>query len=67
LRSPALCLAELASALARQPSAEPLAAGELISTGTLTDPQPLAPGETWTASVAGLDLPVLTLRVQGPG
>jgi len=66
LRSPALCLAELASALARQSSAEPLAAGELISTGTLTDPQTLAAGETWTASVAGLDLPALTLHVRRP-
>jgi 2-oxo-3-hexenedioate decarboxylase len=61
LRSPALCLAELASAIARQPGAEPLAAGELVSTGTLTESQPIAPGETWTAALEGLDLPDLTL------
>jgi 2-oxo-3-hexenedioate decarboxylase len=62
LRSPALCLAELASALGRQPGAEPLAAGELISTGTLTTSQPVAAGETWTATLAGLDIPDLTTR-----
>jgi 2-oxo-3-hexenedioate decarboxylase len=62
LRSPALCLAELVSAIARQPGAEPLAAGELVSSGTLTESQPIAPGETWTAIVEGLDLPALTLR-----
>jgi 2-oxo-3-hexenedioate decarboxylase len=62
LRSPALCLAELASAIARQSGAEPLGAGELVSSGTLTESQPLAPGQTWTARVDGLDLPALTLR-----
>ena len=62
LRSPALCLGELASAVARQPEAEPLAAGELVSSGTLTESQPIAPGETWKAVLDGLDLPPLTLR-----
>lgn len=62
LRSPALCLRELASAISRQASAEPLAAGELVTSGTLTESHPIAPGETWTASVEGLDLPDLTLR-----
>lgn len=63
LRSPALCLGELASAVARQPAATPLAAGELISSGTLTESQFIAPGETWTAAVEGLDLPLLTVRM----
>jgi 2-oxo-3-hexenedioate decarboxylase len=62
LRSPALCLGELASAIARQPTAEPLAAGELVSSGTLTESYPIAPGDTWTAVVDGLELPDLTLR-----
>jgi len=62
LRSPALCLGELAASIARQPGAEPLAAGELVSSGTLTDSRPIAPGETWTAVVDGLDLPNLTLH-----
>lgn len=62
LRSPALCLRELAAAISRQAGAEPLAAGELVSSGTLTESHPIAPGETWTATVEGLDLPSLTLR-----
>jgi 2-oxo-3-hexenedioate decarboxylase len=63
LRSPALCLAELASATASQPGAAPLSAGEVISTGTLTTSRFIAPGETWTAEVEGLDLPPLTVHV----
>jgi 2-oxo-3-hexenedioate decarboxylase len=63
LRNPALCVAELASAIARRPGAEPLAAGELISSGTLTESRLIAPGETWTATVDGLALPALTLNV----
>ena len=61
LRSPARCLGELASAISRQPGAEPLATGELVSSGTLTESHPIAPGQTWSASVEGLDLPALTL------
>jgi 2-oxo-3-hexenedioate decarboxylase len=73
LRSPALCLAELARALSRQPrdagharqagrgTTEPLVAGDLVSTGTLTTPQPIASGETWRAEVDALDLPPLRL------
>jgi 2-oxo-3-hexenedioate decarboxylase len=73
LRSPALCVAELVGALSRQARAaaearparraatEPLAPGDLVSTGTLTTPQPIAPGETWRAEVDALDLPPLRL------
>lgn len=62
LRSPALCLGVLAVAIAKRTPDEPLAAGELVSSGTLTEPQPIAPGETWTASVEGLPLDDLTLH-----
>ena len=65
LRSPALCLGELAPAIVRQADAEPLAAGELVSSGTLTTSLPIAPGETWSAEVEGIDLSSLTLRVLG--
>ena len=57
LRSPALCLAELAGIA-------PLAAGEIISTGTLTAAQPLAPGEVWSIEVAGLPVSSPILRTQ---
>jgi 2-keto-4-pentenoate hydratase len=63
LRSPALCLVELASAMAKQDGAEPLAAGDLVSSGTLTESTPIQPGATWTASVEGITLPTLTLKV----
>jgi len=56
LRSPALCLAELARATGG------LDAGELISTGTLTGAQGIAPDEIWRAEVDGLPLPKLELR-----
>ena len=62
LKSPALCLAELAGAVARVPGAPPLAAGDIISTGTLTAAHPIAAGEVWRAEVTGLDLESLTLR-----
>lgn len=65
LRSPALCVAELATALAAR-GAAPLEAGALISTGTLTDGQPIGPGQTWTAAAAGLDVGSLTLRTTTP-
>ena len=62
LRSPALCLAELATATSQRVGAEPLAAGEIVSSGSLTDSLPVLAGHTWTASVDGLDLPPLTVR-----
>jgi 2-oxo-3-hexenedioate decarboxylase len=62
LKSPALCLAELASAVAGRPGEAPLAPGDLVSTGSLTEPQRIAPDETWTAAVDGLGLSELTLR-----
>jgi len=63
LRSPALCLGELAAAISRRTPDDPLSAGELVSSGTLTESRPIAAGETWTATVNGLDRPSLTLRV----
>ncbi len=62
LRNPALCLAELGSAMARQPSTEPLTPGALVSSGTLTASQPIGRGEEWTATVNGIDLPGVTLH-----
>jgi 2-oxo-3-hexenedioate decarboxylase len=54
LGSPALALAHLARVLATQPWAPPLAAGEVITTGTVTDAWPVAPGETWTSDYGAL-------------
>jgi len=64
LRSPALCVAELATAISRRASAEPLVTGSVISSGTLTESRLIAPGDTWSATVEGLELPTLTLHAQ---
>ena len=60
LRNPVLCLGVLGANLSR--SADPLRAGELVSSGTLTESQPIAAGEKWTATLEGLPLPRLTLQ-----
>ncbi len=63
LDHPALALAFLADILARQPAFEPLAAGEIITTGTLTAALPVAAGESWQSRYDGLaGVAGLTLR-----
>jgi 2-oxo-3-hexenedioate decarboxylase len=64
LRSPALCLAELASAVLSQSPTEALAAGEIVSSGTLTAGHLIEKGDVWTAEVTGLAVPSLTLRLE---
>jgi 2-oxo-3-hexenedioate decarboxylase len=64
LRSPALCLGELAGAISRQTPDEPLSAGELVSSGTLTESRLLGAGESWTATVDGIELPDLSLVIR---
>jgi 2-keto-4-pentenoate hydratase len=63
LRSPALCLAELSAAIMRRFPTEPLRAGEIVSSGTLTAGHPTDRGDLWTAEIDGLSLPPLTLRL----
>jgi 2-keto-4-pentenoate hydratase len=63
LKSPALCLAELGSAIARRFPNQPLGAGEIVSSGTLTAGHLTAKGDLWTAEVEGISLPSLTLRL----
>jgi 2-keto-4-pentenoate hydratase len=63
LRSPALCLGELAFAMSAWPGTEPLDAGALVSSGTLTDSQLIAPGEMWRAEVSGIGLAPVTVQI----
>jgi 2-oxo-3-hexenedioate decarboxylase len=56
LDHPALAVAFLADLLAAQPQFDPLAAGEVITTGTLTAALPVAAGETWTSRFDGIGL-----------
>ncbi|HEX2914903.1 MAG TPA: fumarylacetoacetate hydrolase family protein [Chloroflexia bacterium] len=62
--SPALCLGRLAQTLSEQAEAEPLAAGEVVTSGTLTDATPVAAGQEWRAEVEGLDLPGFSVRFE---
>jgi 2-keto-4-pentenoate hydratase len=63
LKSPAACLAELGAAIVRRFPSQPLRAGEIVSSGTLTAGHPTAKGEMWTAEVEGISLPSLSLRL----
>ena len=62
LDSPLAALEYLVRVLAAQPDAPPLEAGEVVSTGTLTDAHPVAAGETWSTELEGLPLPGMTVR-----
>ncbi|HEX2565266.1 MAG TPA: fumarylacetoacetate hydrolase family protein [Burkholderiales bacterium] len=62
LGSPLVALSHLVGVLSRQPSAQPLAAGEIITTGTLTDAHAIRPGETWRTELTGLPLRGLTVH-----
>jgi 2-oxo-3-hexenedioate decarboxylase len=61
LGSPALALAHLVRVLATQPRSPPLAAGEIVTTGTITDAWPVKPGQTWMSDYGMLGLAGLTL------
>jgi len=63
LRSPALCLAELGSAIIRRFPDEPLGKGEIVSSGTLTAGHLTQAGDRWTAALDGLALPPVTLEL----
>lgn len=64
LRSPALCLAELGTAIQRRFPNQPLRAGEIVSSGTLTAGHLRGPGDRWTAEIEGLPLPALSLKLE---
>ncbi|MEZ5788835.1 MAG: hydratase [Xanthobacteraceae bacterium] len=62
LGGPLRALKFLIEEIARYPVSAPIRAGELVTTGTLTEAMPAVPGETWTAHFAGIDLKPLRLR-----
>ncbi|MCC7327081.1 MAG: decarboxylase [Burkholderiales bacterium] len=61
LDSPAAALAFLARVLEDDPDAAPLEAGELVTTGTLTDAWPVTAGQSWSSDYG--DLGISGLRV----
>lgn len=56
LDSPLTALKFLVEEIARYPQSQPLQAGEIITTGTLTDAMPVAAGQTWATELAGIPL-----------
>ena len=62
LEGPLSALRHLVELLGSDPVNPPLAAGEIISTGTLTKAMPVAAGETWTAKPSGIALEGVTIR-----
>ena len=61
LDSPLLAFAHFAGLLARLPQFAPVGAGEVVTTGTLTDAYPVKAGEKWSTRLAGIELPGLEL------
>jgi len=64
LKNPALCLAELSAAIAKRFPDDPLRAGEIVSSGTLTAGHPLEKEDLWTAELEGISIPPLTLKLE---
>ncbi|HUG76211.1 MAG TPA: decarboxylase [Burkholderiales bacterium] len=64
LGSPLAALGYLVELLARQPEAPPLRAGEIVSTGVITDAHPVSSGEIWSTEIAGLPLAGLTVSFE---
>jgi 2-keto-4-pentenoate hydratase len=62
LDGPLPALRHLIGILARDPANPPLAAGEIVTTGTLTRAMPVKPGETWSTRLYGVPLVGIRLR-----
>jgi 2-oxo-3-hexenedioate decarboxylase len=63
LGGPLLALRHLVGLLARDPVNPPLVAGEIVTTGTLTQVPPVAPGERWSTELAGVTLDGIAIRL----
>lgn len=61
LDGPVQALGHLVAGLAAR--GERIAAGSVVTTGTLTDAQPLARGQTWRTAIDGVPLAGIALRV----
>jgi 2-oxo-3-hexenedioate decarboxylase len=61
LEGPVLALRHLVGLLADQAVHPPLAAGEIVTTGTLTRAMPVAPGQTWRTTLSGIALDGIVL------
>jgi len=62
LGGPLSSVRHLIDLLSRDPDNPPLAAGEIVATGTLTRALPVKAGETWTTRLSGVGLEGVRLR-----
>ena len=62
LDGPLFALRHLAETLAQDPQSPPLAAGEIVTTGTLTRAFPVAAGEEWSTTLTGVPLEGARIR-----
>ncbi len=62
LDGPLHALRHLVELLAADPSQPALAAGEIVTTGTLTRAMPVAPEQTWSTVLHGVALPGIRVR-----
>lgn len=62
LDSPLLAAAHLLAMLAEQPQFDPVQAGEIVTTGTLTAALPVQAGETWSTRFEGIALEGLRIH-----
>jgi len=62
LGSPLKALAHAIRLLDSLPGHPPIEAGEIVTTGTLTDAMPVAAGETWSTRIYGLPINGIALR-----
>lgn len=64
LGGPVQALRFLAREVERAPAGGPLRPGEIVTTGSLTRAMPIAPGETWTTVLKGIDAGGLRLQFE---
>jgi 2-oxo-3-hexenedioate decarboxylase len=64
LGSPLNALARLVNVLAKLPDHPPLAAGEIVTTGTLTAALPVSAGEVWRTHLEGLPVSGFEIRFE---
>jgi 2-oxo-3-hexenedioate decarboxylase len=62
LDGPLFALRHLAETLGRDPKSPPLAAGEIVATGTLTRAFPVTAGEEWSTRLTGIPLEDARIR-----
>ena len=65
LGGPLSALRFLIAEIGRFPINAPLSASEIITTGTLTDAQPIRPGDTWSTELEGIPIKGIELRFTG--